>query len=494
MAGDSIHRKESCQAREVDPKREFLHPFNFSLSRKLHVVVAGVYFVFNSSLGSSIASGAHDEISEHFNIPGESIKMVLPTSLYMAGFAIGPILFGPLSEHFGRKPVLSITYSIYLIFTMACALAPNFPALLIFRFFCGFGGSAPNAVLGGLFSDIYEDPHQRGLAMSWFMFATTFPPLLGPIISGFISTITWRWSFWAGLLIAAPGFPLLITMPETYVPILRAKRRKSTDEKGAGDTNDLSEPPKGSFFAQMSVVLSRPFLMFIHEPVVFCCSMYLALVYAILYLYFQAYPIVFQSTSCNSSKILNLLICLDLYGLSAGISGLGFLPILPGSVLAFLVFFLYSSHHSKALKAGLAWAQSEEYRRLPLACIGAPTIPIALFWLGWSSKLSIHPVMPMMSGVFFGFGYLLIFIALINYLTDAYKQFSASAAAAASTSRSIFAVFLPMATNSMYGTLGINWASSLLGFFSIAMAVIPFVFIKKGAWIRANSRFAQMAQ
>ncbi|KAJ5362446.1 hypothetical protein N7541_003290 [Penicillium brevicompactum] len=346
---------------------------------------------------------------------------------------------------------------------MACALAPNFPALLIFRFFCGLGGSAPNAVLGGLFSDIYEDPHQRGLAMSWFMFATTFPPLLGPIISGFISTITWRWSFWAGLLIAAPGFPLLITMPETYVPVLRAKHGKSHGEKGATEPKDLAQtPPEGSFFAQMSVVLSRPFLMFIHEPIVFCCSMYLALVYAILYLYFQAYPIVFQ--------------------------------ILPGSVLAFLAFFLYSSHHSKALKAGLAWAQSEEYRRLPLACIGAPTIPIALFWLGWSSKLSIHPVMPMMSGVFFGFGYLLIFIALINYLTDAYKQFSASAAAAASTSRSIFAVFLPMATNSMYGTLGINWASSLLGFFSIGMAIIPFVFIKKGAWIRANSRFAQMAQ
>jgi hypothetical protein len=58
-------------------------------SRKLHIVIAGVYFVFNSSLGSSIASGAHDEISEYFNIPGESIEMVLPTSLYMAGFAIG---------------------------------------------------------------------------------------------------------------------------------------------------------------------------------------------------------------------------------------------------------------------------------------------------------------------------------------------------------------------------------------------------------------------
>jgi MFS family permease len=180
---------------------------------------------------------------------------------------------------------------------MACALAPSFPALLIFRFFCGLGGSAPNAVLGGLFSDIYEDPHQRGLAMSWFMFATTFPPLLGPIISGFISTITWRWTFWAGLLIAAPGFPLLVTMPETYVPVLRAKNGKSDDEKETTDPNNLADLPGGeSFFAKMSVVLSRPFSMFFHEPIVFCCSMYLALVYAILYLYFQAYPIVFQST------------------------------------------------------------------------------------------------------------------------------------------------------------------------------------------------------
>ncbi|CAP95947.1 Pc21g10500 [Penicillium rubens Wisconsin 54-1255] len=447
--------------------------------RKLHIVFAGVYFVFNSSLGSSIASGAHDELSEYFHIPGDSIEMVLPTSLYMAGFAIGPILFGPLSEYFGRKPVLTITYSIYFIFTMGCALAPTFPALLIFRFFCGLGGSAPNAILGGLFSDIYEDPHQRGLAMSWFMFATTFPPLLGPIISGFISTITWRWTFWAGLLIAAPGFPLLVTMPETYVPVLRLKNGNSDNKRNISDQRNLAHlPGEDSFFSKMSVVLSRPFSMFFHESIVFCCSMYLALVYATLYLYFQAYPIVFQ----------------DLYGLSAGISGLAFLPILPGSIMAFLVFFLYSSHHSKALKSGRSWAKLEEYRRLPLACIGAPAIPIALFWLGWSSRLSIHPVMPMMSGVFFGFGYLLIFIALINYLTDAYKQFSASAAAAASTSRSIFAVFLPMATNAMYAKLGIDWASSLLGFFSLAMAIIPFVFIKKGAWIRANSRFTQMVQ
>ncbi|KAJ5266516.1 hypothetical protein N7478_009324 [Penicillium angulare] len=345
---------------------------------------------------------------------------------------------------------------------MACALAPNFPALLVFRFLCGFGGSAPNAVLGGLFSDIYADPHHRGLAMSWFMFATTFPPLLGPIISGFISTITWRWSFWAGLIIASPGFPMLLTMQETYVPVLRKRSEGASGEKEMAQTTHSGTDGKPSLWTEVLTILSRPVLLFTKESIVFCCSCYLALIYSILYLYFQAYPIIFQ--------------------------------VLPGSILAFIAFFLYSRYHSKALAAGQNWATREEYRRLPLACVGAPGIPIALFWLGWSSKLSIHPVMPMMSGIFFGFGYLLIFIALLNYLTDAYKQYSASAAAAASTLRSFCAIFLPMAANPMYSKLGIGWANSLLGFFSIAIAVVPFVFIKYGAWIRANSTFAQQTQ
>lgn len=89
-------------------------------------------------------------------------------------------------------------------------------------------------------------------------------------------------------------------------------------------------------------------------------------------------------------------------------------------------------------------------------------------------------------------GYILIFMAMINYLTDAYKQYSASAQAAASTLRSIFAVCLPLATNSMYGQLGINWATSLLAFISMALAVIPFVFIRYGEWIRSRSPFSQM--
>lgn len=83
----------------------------------------------------------------------------------------------------------------------------------------------------------------------------------------------------------------------------------------------------------------------------------------------------------------------------------------------------------------------------------------------------------------------LIFMALLNYITDAYEIFAASANAAASSCRSVFAVVLPLATTPMFARLGISGACSLLGGLSLVMCVIPFIFIWKGEEIRARSKF-----
>lgn len=62
---------------------------------------------------------------------------------------------------------------------------------------------------------------------------------------------------------------------------------------------------------------------------------------------------------------------------------------------------------------------------------------------------------------------------------------------ATSIFRSIFGAVLPLAARRMYTTLGIDWATSLLAFLSLAMSIIPFAFIRYGSRIRANSRFCQ---
>ena len=90
-----------------------------------------------------------------------------------------------------------------------------------------------------------------------------------------------------------------------------------------------------------------------------------------------------------------------------------------------------------------------------------------------------------------GIGFLLLFMALLNYLVDAYEIFAASALAAAACCRSAFGAVLPFAAGPMYRKLGIAWASSLLGFASLACCIIPYVFIRYGDKIRANSSFCQ---
>ncbi|KAL4888444.1 MFS general substrate transporter [Aspergillus ambiguus] len=450
------------------------NPANFSRIRKIHIVAAGTLFTFNSALGSSLPSGAQSKIGSAFKVSSD-MQLVLLNSLYLIGFAIGPLIWGPLSEYSGRRPVLIGTYTGYTTFTLGCALAPSYRSLLVFRFLCGANAAAPNAVLGGLYSDIYESPEKRGIAMGFFMSMTTLGPQIAPIISGFVSVVSWRWAFWVALIIAGLGMPPMLLLPETYAPVLMQKQKRGYRQSQCGlDTNEGVEKKK-SIKWTFAAVFTRPFVMIVQEPILLFTSLYLALVYAVLYLFFQAYPIVFQG----------------LYGMSAGVSGLAFLPMMAGSIIAFSAFLWYTSFHSKAMSQNKPWAGQEEYRRLPLAGGGAPAVVIGLFWLAWTSYETIHPVVPMLSGIWFGAGYLLIFLAMINYLTDAYKQNSASAQAAASTVRSVAAVCLPLATDPMYGNLGIHWATSLLGFLALGMAAIPFVFIRYGVWIREHSRFCK---
>jgi hypothetical protein len=114
-----------------------------------------------------------------------------------------------------------------------------------------------------------------------------------------------------------------------------------------------------------------------------------------------------------------------------------------------------------------------------------------LFWLGWTARSDIHWIVPVLSALPFGIGFLLIFMALINYVVDAYEIFAASAMGATSASRSIFGVVLPFAAKPMYSTLGVNWACTLLAILSAFMSIIPFAFIKYGEKIRGNSKWCQ---
>ncbi|EGD97397.1 membrane transporter [Trichophyton tonsurans CBS 112818] len=451
------------------------NPINWSTNKKLFILFSGIMNVLNSTLGSSLPSGAISYIAREFNIRSAE-QLTLPISLFLLGYVFGPIVCGPLSESYGRKPVVIVGFAAFMLFTLACALSQSWAALLAMRFFVGVSASAPIAVVGGVFADVYDEPRTRGRYMAFFMASTCAGPIVGPPVTGFISAVNWRWSFWVGLIFAGLTAPIVLLTPETYAPVLLQQRaRKLRKETGDDKIVSALDLEKKGIKETLTVTLTRPIRMIIFESIVLFTCLYLALVYAIFFMYFQTYPLIFQKT----------------YHMSPGIAGLMYLPIGAGVAAALGLFFCWDSYLNRAKLRNAPWAGVEEYRRLPLAVVGGPLFVISLFWLGWTASPNIHWSIPMLSGIPFGAGFLLIFIAMINYLSDAYETFSASAQSAASFARSILGTALPVAAGRMYSSLGISWGCSLLAFASLAMTAIPFAFIRYGDRIRAGSLFCQ---
>ncbi|KAK5116436.1 hypothetical protein LTR62_007983 [Meristemomyces frigidus] len=454
-----------------------LNPYNWSRTKKIYVVGTSMMMVMNSTIGSSIASGATVETSQYFHVTNQE-QLVLPISIYLIGYVLGPLVFAPMSETYGRKSVMIGTFVLFTAFTLACALAPTFASLIVFRFLVGIGSSTPISVVGGIYADIYNTRKARGLVITLFMAATTWGPLIGPIASGFVSPVSWRWSYWVLLIVAGVTWPFLLGMPETYGPVILERKAKRL-RRATGDAGILapSEVQKMDLHQLVVVVLLRPVRMFCTEAIVLTTCLYLSVVYGIFYMYFQAYPLVFGGV----------------YGFNAGETGLTFLPIGVGAIIATAIYMAWNNYYERALAQSPrpAWCRIEEYARLPLACFGGPLFVLSLFWLGWTAREDVHWIVPTLSALPFGVGFLLIFMGELNYLVDAYEVFAASAMGAASSSRSLFGVVLPFAAKPLYEHLGIAWACSLLGFVSLAVAAVPFVFIRFGGRIRKGSKFCQ---
>jgi len=259
-----------------------LNPYCWPLSKKLYVTITGIILVLNSTIGSSIATGASSQTAEQFDITSQT-QLVLPTSMYLVGYVLGPLAFSPLSETYGRKIVMISTFILYTAFTLGCALAPSWSGLIVMRLLVGTGASTPISVIGGIYADIYSTPKARGRAMALFMGATTWGPILGPAASGFIAVVSWRWVYWLQLIIAGVTWPLVLMMPETYGPVVLKSKAKKMRKEGNGSAFAPIELEKKDMHELFVVVLTRPIRMFLFEGIVLASCLYTALVYAIFY-------------------------------------------------------------------------------------------------------------------------------------------------------------------------------------------------------------------
>ncbi|OBZ78052.1 hypothetical protein A0H81_01678 [Grifola frondosa] len=123
--------------------------------------------------------------------------------------------------------------------------------------------------------------------------------------------------------------------------------------------------------------------------------------------------------------------------------------------------------------------------------IGAPTLVLGCFWLGWTGNYpSVHWIVPAIGTIPIGASVAMIFNSFLSYLVDTYLQYSASAFSANTIVRSSVGAAFPLFTVQMFRKLGINWACTLIGLLGLLLSPSPFLFYKFGPWIRTKSRFS----
>ena len=261
---------------------------------------------------------------------------------------------------------------------------------------------------------------------------------------------------------------------ETRGDIILKKRAKKIRKETGRKVYARSELEAPSVWTSLRISFERPTRMLLTEPVVIFFTLWISFAWGILFLFFSS---VVQTFSTN-------------YGWGNFQTGLVQLSISVGAVIGtainpFQDWLYRRSARRNKLKPGKPIEEARLYTSIP----GSLIFTAGLFWYGWASDHKTHWIVPACGVAATGLGIYSIYMAVVNYMTDAYEKYAASALSAASLGRNSFGAFLPLASYSLFTNLGFGWAGSLLGFIGLALSLVPVVLVLKGPEIRRRSPF-----
>ncbi|OAA73402.1 Major facilitator superfamily domain, general substrate transporter [Cordyceps fumosorosea ARSEF 2679] len=458
------------------------NPYNWPNWVKVFNCVLISALTFVTPLASSMFAPGVPNLMREFHSSSEELAAFC-VSVYILGFAAGPMLFAPLSELYGRTRIYHVANIGFIAFLIGCALAPSLKALIVFRFLSGVFGSCPVTNGGGSISDMITQ-RNRGAAMAGFSVGPLLGPIIGPVVGGVVADkLSWRWVFWVlAALAGALALLFLLLARETYAPVLLQRKT----DRLCKETGDLTLRSKldaglapGELFTR---AILRPFKLLAFSPICAICNVFVGVAYGYLYIMFTSITPLFQRQ----------------YGFDGIHAGLAFLGLGVGSMLGVGYFSSASDRYmkKKAREAGEAAAVDEELarrpsvsamkpeHRLPPLRIGAVLLPVGLFIYGWTAQYKVHWIVPIIGTAIMGVGNLIIFMALQLYLVDTFTIYAASALAANSVVRSLLGAVLPLAGGPMYAKLGLGWGNSLLAFIAVALIPVPWLFMRYGEFLR----------
>ncbi|KAF3761189.1 MFS general substrate transporter [Cryphonectria parasitica EP155] len=433
------------------------NPMNWSNARKWSMVSTLSFLSFLVPLASSMMAPAVPQILEEFKVTNDMLGTFV-VSVFVLGFAAGPLVIAPASELHGRLIVYHVCNSLFVVFTIGCALSTNMGMLMAFRFWAGFSGVCVLTCGSGSIADMMP-AEIRGKAMGIWSVGPLIGPVVGPVCAGFlVADKSWRWVFWVTAI--AAGVATLFSfavLRETYAPVL-LERKAAQLRKQTGDTRYRSslQTPGSQKQVFMTAIL-RPARLLLTAAVVRAVCLYIAIIYGLMYVLFTTYTFVFE----------------EQYGFSSEGAGLSFIAGGVGNLIGMFYVSVFSDKIIKNRKAMNLPVRPEDRLHPALTVPSTLLLPTGLIIYGWTADKHVHWIVPMIGNGIMGCGMMGVFMCCQTYLVDAFTQHAASATAANAVLRSTLGAVLPLCGLQLYDALGLGWGNTLLGGVALLMAPVP---------------------
>jgi len=374
-------------------------PINWPTKKKVATTLLYGLVTMTATWASSSYSAGTRQIAHQFHVSTQ--VATLGTTLFLFGFGIGPLLWAPLSEVYGRRLAVLCPMFVAICFSFGSATAKDFQTLMLTRFFGAFFASAPVTNTGGVLGDLY-DPSWRGIAMAGYAMAVVGGPVLGPIVSAAVvvqPSLGWRWTeYLTGILQAFILILATILIDESYPPkLLVYKARRLRHETGNWSLHTKFEEWDVSIIGLAQKFLIRP-VQLLTTPICFLVALYASFCYGILYMQLGAIPIIFG----------------EIRGWKPLPAVLPFLSILIGTFIGCAANVYNQTIYNKAYHAAGNRAVPE--KRLPPMMLGSVLFSGGQFLTGWTAHAPTHWIVPCIGLVMLGSGFFMIFQAALNYL------------------------------------------------------------------------------
>ncbi|GAA5967513.1 hypothetical protein JCM11641_000571 [Rhodosporidiobolus odoratus] len=450
-------------------------PQNWSMRKKVFVGSLISLLTFAVYVGSAVYTSSIPGLMAEFDV--SQVTATSGLTLFVAAYGIGPMILAPLQElpAIGRNPVYIIGLFLFVIFQIPEILGKNMATILVFRFLSGFVGSPALATGGASMIDIFP-PHYIAIAVGAWAIGAVCGPVFGPVVGGFAAQANgWTWPFLELLWVSAFAFIVLFfCLPETYedtILLRRAERlRKLTGNPLIKAPCEVSEKADETVAGLVFETCMRAFRLSL-EPSLLVANSYIALVYAVFYTWFEAFPLVFN----------------EIYHFNLGVGGLPYLGFIVSAAVTFAFYVLYQKWHMTPRAEANPDLAPEA--RLELGLMAAPFIPISLFIFGWTAHS--HWIGPVIGASLYLPGIFLAFQSIMMYISMSYPKYAASVLAGNDLFRSVFASVFPLFGADLFRTLGLGGGSSLLAGISIVMIPLLYLIMRYGPQLRARSKFAE---